>query len=55
MSASFPTKKLASPFSTGGSGDALQVQVGAYYLAGLPAGQVPRSLEVGMLAEVRFL
>ena len=54
MSTSFPAKKLASPFSTGGGGDDLQGQVGAYYLAGLLTGHVPRGLEVGTIEEVRF-
>jgi hypothetical protein len=47
-------KLLPSPFSTGGGGEDLQSQVGAYYLAGLLAGQVPRGLDAGTLREVRF-
>lgn len=54
VSASFPAKKLASPFSTGGGGDDLQGQVEVFYLAGLLTGHVPRGLEVGTLEEVRF-
>src|SRR3954470_14309704 len=47
-------KQLASPFSTGGGGDDLQSQVGAYYLAGLLLRHVPRGLDAGTLSEVRF-
>jgi hypothetical protein len=47
-------KQLASPFSTGGGGDDFQFQVGAYYLAGLLLGHVPRGLDAGTLVEVRF-
>src|SRR5919199_1870352 len=47
-------KQLASPFSTGGGGDDLQFQVGAYYLAGLLLRHVPRGLDAGPLPEVRF-
>lgn len=47
-------KQIASPFSTGGGGDDLQSQVGAYYLAGLLLRHVPRGLDAGTLAEVRF-
>jgi hypothetical protein len=48
------SKQIASPFSTGGSGDDFQFQVGAYYLAGLLLRHVPRGLDAGTLAEVRF-
>ncbi len=54
MNASLPLKQLASPFSTGGGGDDFQFQVGAYYLAGLLTQHVPRGLDAGTLAEVRF-
>jgi hypothetical protein len=47
-------KQVASPFSTGGGGGDLQFQVGAYYLAGLLTQHVPRGLDAGTLAEVRF-
>jgi hypothetical protein len=47
-------KQLTSPFSTGGGGDDFQFQVGAYYLAGLLLRHVPRGLDAGTLAEVRF-
>lgn len=42
------------PFLTGGGGDDFQFQVGAYYLAGLLLRHVPRGLDAGTLAEVRF-
>lgn len=48
------SKQIASPFSTGGGGDDLQSQVGAYYLAGLLLRHVPRGLDAGTLVEVRF-
>ncbi len=54
MNAAQSAKKLASPFSTGGGGDDLQFQVGAYYLAGLLTQHVPRGLDAGTLSEVRF-
>jgi hypothetical protein len=47
-------KQIASPFSTGGGGDDFQFQVGACYLAGLLLRHVPRGLDAGTLAEVRF-
>jgi hypothetical protein len=47
-------KQLTSPFSTGGGGDDFQFQVGAYYLAGLLLRHVPRGLDAGTLADVRF-
>jgi hypothetical protein len=47
-------KQLASPFATGGGGDDFQFQVGACYLAGLLLRHVPRGLDAGTLAEVRF-
>jgi hypothetical protein len=47
-------KKVTSPFSTGGGGEDLQAQVGAYYLAGLLLRHLPRGLEAGILSEVRF-
>jgi hypothetical protein len=45
-------KQLASPYSTGGGGDDLQSQVGAYYLTGLLLRHVPRGLDAGTLTEV---
>src|SRR5438105_1937562 len=47
-------KQVASPFATGGGGDDFQFQVGAYYLGGLLLRHVPRGLNIGTLAEVRF-
>ncbi|OKH26513.1 hypothetical protein NIES593_00125 [Hydrococcus rivularis NIES-593] len=46
--------KVASPVSTGGGGSDYEKRVGAYYLAALLLGSVPRGLEAGITREVRF-
>lgn len=49
-----PNKNVASPFSTGGGGGNFERQVGAYYLAGLLLGSIPRGLSSGIIKELRF-
>lgn len=48
------SKKIASPYSTGGGGTEYENKVGAYYLAAVLLGSVPRGQEGGITKEVRF-
>jgi hypothetical protein len=45
---------VASPVSTGGAGSDFERRVGAYYLAAVLLGAIPRGMRAGVTQEVRF-
>lgn len=47
-------KNIASPYSTGGGGVSFEQQVGAYYLAAILLGDIPRGQNGGIAKEVKF-